>query len=99
MFAGIDFAFVRHGLARFDDTGEPIGKPLLITEVRTVLRSCCKRSALRAPDRPGGDRHYSKNLFATLAEASHDVVLLKPLVTRRFQDSSLECTKTGLSRV
>ena len=34
MFAGIDIASERHMLARLDDTGAPIGKPIPITEDR-----------------------------------------------------------------
>ena len=34
MFAGIDIASERHWLARLDDAGKPIGKPLPITEDR-----------------------------------------------------------------
>jgi len=34
MFAGIDIASERHMLARLDDQGAPIGKPLPITEDR-----------------------------------------------------------------
>jgi transposase len=38
--------------------------------------------------------HYWKNLYATLTAAGHDVVLLNPLVARRFQEAQLERTKT-----
>ena len=38
--------------------------------------------------------HYWKNLFAVLAAAGHEVALLNPFVARRFQDASLERTKT-----
>ena len=34
MFAGIDIASERHVLARLDDAGVPIGKPITITEDR-----------------------------------------------------------------
>ena len=34
MFAGIDIASERHTLARLDDMGAPIGKPVTITEDR-----------------------------------------------------------------
>ena len=34
MFAGIDIACERHMLARLDDQGAPIGKPMPITEDR-----------------------------------------------------------------
>lgn len=49
--------------------------------------------------------HYWKNLFAVLTAAGHDVALLNPLVARRFQQASLERTKTdaidafGLARL
>jgi transposase len=38
--------------------------------------------------------HYWKNLFAVLAASGHDVALLDPFLARRFQDASLERTKT-----
>ena len=49
--------------------------------------------------------HYWKNLFAVLTAAGHDVALLNPFTARRFQDASLERTKTdaidaeGLARL
>lgn len=36
MFAGIDIASVRHVLARLDDAGTAIGKPITITEERAA---------------------------------------------------------------
>ena len=106
MFAGIDIASERHWLARLDDAGKPIGKPLPITEDREgydkLLQALGAAPALVALEATG---HYWKNLFAALAAAGHDVVLLNPLVARRFQDSSLERTKTdaidaqGLARL
>jgi transposase len=49
--------------------------------------------------------HYWKNLFAVLTTAGHEVALINPLVARRFQEASLERTKTdaidahGLARL
>lgn len=106
MFAGIDIASERHWLARLDEAGKPIGKPLPITEDREgydkLLQALGPSPVLIVLEATG---HYWKNLFAALAAAGHDVVLLNPLVARRFQDSSLERTKTdaidaqGLARL
>jgi transposase len=106
MFAGIDIASERHMLARLDDLGAPIGKPMPITEDRsgydTLLKALEPPPVLVAMEATG---HYWKNLFAVLVAAGHDVALLNPFLTRRFQDSSLERTKTdaidaqGLARL
>ncbi len=106
MFAGIDIASERHMLARLDDQGAPIGKPMPITEDRAgydaLLRALGEAPVLIAMEATG---HYWKNLFAVLAAAGHEVALLNPFVARRFQDSSLERTKTdaidaqGLARL
>ena len=106
MFAGIDIASERHMLARLDDHGAPIGKPVPITEDRAgydaLLAALGKPPALVAMEATG---HYWKNLFVVLAAAGHEVALLNPFVARRFQDASLERTKTdaidaqGLARL
>ena len=106
MFAGIDIASERHMLARLDDHGAPIGKPMPITEDRAgydaLLAALGKPPALVAMEATG---HYWKNLFVVLAAAGHEVALLNPFVARRFQDASLERTKTdaidaqGLARL
>lgn len=106
MFAGIDIASERHMLARLDDTGAPIGKPMPITEDRAgydaLLKALGPPPVLIAMEATG---HYWKNLFAVLAAAGHEVALLNPFVARRFQDASLERTKTdaidahGLARL
>lgn len=106
MFAGIDVASERHTLARLDDSGAPIGKPILITEDRdgydALLKALGPPPVLVVVEATG---HYWKNLFAVLTAAGHEVALLSPFVTRRFQDSSLERTKTdaidahGLARL
>jgi transposase len=106
MFAGIDIASERHVLARLDDSGAPVGKPIGFTEDRggydTMLKALGEPPALVAMEATG---HYWKNLFAVLVAAGHDVALLNPLLARRFQDSSLERTKTdaidaqGLARL
>ena len=106
MFAGIDVASERHMLARLDDKGAPIGKPIPITEDRAgydaLLRALGPPPVLVAMEATG---HYWKNIFAVLAAAGHDVALLNPFVARRFQDASLERTKTdaidaqGLARL
>ena len=95
MFAGIDIASERHMLARLDDQGAPIGKPMAITEDRAgydiLLKALGEAPVLIAMEATG---HYWKNIFAVLAAAGHEVALLNPFVARRFQDSSLERTKT-----
>jgi transposase len=106
MFAGIDVAAERHVLARLDDAGAPIGRPLPFAEDRdghdALLRALGPPPALVAMEATG---HYWKNLFAALAAAGHDVALLSPLVARRFQEAGLERTKTdaidaqGLARL
>ena len=106
MFAGIDIASERHMLARLDDAGAPLGKPTPITEDRsgydTLLKALGPPPVLVAMEATG---HYWKNLFAVLTAAGHDVALLNPFLARRFQDASLERTKTdsidacGLARL
>ena len=106
MFAGIDIASERHMLARLDDTGTPIGKPTPITEDRAgydaLLKALGVPPVLVTMEATG---HYWKNLFAVLVAAGHEVALLNPLIARRFQDSSLQRTKTdaidahGLARL
>ena len=97
MFAGIDIASERHVLARLDDDGAPIGKSMTITEDRkgydALLEALGSAPALVVMEATG---HYWKNLFAVLTAAGHEVVLLNPFVARRFQDSSLERTKTDV---
>lgn len=106
MFAGIDIASERHVLARLDDAGAPIGKPISFTEDRAgydaLLAALAPTPVLIVMEATG---HYWKNLFAVLTAAGHDVALLNPLIARRFQEASLERTKTdaidatGLARL
>lgn len=106
MFAGIDIASERHMLARLDDAGAPVGKSVPITEDRagydTLLKALGPPPVLVAMEATG---HYWKNLFAVLIAAGHEVALLNPFQARRFQDASLERTKTdaidaaGLARL
>ena len=106
MFAGIDIASERHMLARLDDQGAPIGKPMPVTEDRAgydaLLKALGPPPVLVAMEATG---HYWKNIFAVLAAAGHEVALLNPFVARRFQDASLERAKTdaidaqGLARL
>lgn len=106
MFAGIDVASERHWLARLDDAGKPIGKPVSITEDRDgrdkLVQALGPAPVLVALEATG---HNWQNLFSTLVAAGHDVAVLNPLVARRFQDASLERIKTdaidgqGLARL
>jgi transposase len=106
MFAGIDIASERHVLARLDDAGAAIGKPITITEDRAgydaLLAALAPPPVLIVMEATG---HYWKNLFAVLTAAGHHVALLNPLIARRFQEASLERTKTdaidaaGLARL
>ena len=95
MFAGIDIASERHVVARLDAAGAPIGRPIAITEDQAgyakLIEALGPPPALIVMEATG---HYWKNLFAVLAAAGHDVALLNPFTTRRFQDASLERTKT-----
>jgi transposase len=106
MFAGIDVASERHVLARLDDAGVAIGKPLAIAEDREgyelMLKSLGAPPVLVVMEATG---HYWKNLFAVLTAAGHEVALVNPLAARRFQEASLERAKTdaidaaGLARL
>lgn len=95
MFAGIDVAAERHVLARLDGAGQPLGRPIGFDEdasgYRVVLEALGPPPALVTMEATG---HYWKNLYATLAAAGHEVVLLNPIVARRFQQARLERTKT-----
>lgn len=95
MFAGIDVASERHVLARLGGTGQPLGRPIGIDEdaggYRMLLEALGPPPALVVMEATG---HYWKNLYATLVAAGHDVVLLNPIVARRFQQARLERTKT-----
>lgn len=96
MFAGIDVASERHVLARLDGTGQPLGRPIAIDEdaggYRMMLEALGPPPALVVMKAATG--HYWKNLYATLVAAGHDVVLLNPIVARRFQQAQLERIKT-----
>ena len=106
MFAGIDIASERHVLARLDDAGGAIGKPITISEDRAgyhaLLAALGPPPVLIVMEATG---HYWKNLFVVLTTAGHDVALLNPLIARRFQETNLERTKTdaidamGLARL
>lgn len=106
MFAGIDIASERHMLARLDATGAPIGRPVAITEDQagyaTLLEALGRTPALIVMEATG---HYWKNVFAVLVAAGHEIALINPLAARRFQEASLERTKTdaidalGLARL
>lgn len=106
MIVGIDVAAERHMLARLDDTGAPLGRPLAITEDREgydgLLKALGTPPVLVVMEATG---HYWKNLFAVLTAAGHEVALINPLAARRFQDAALERTKTdtidaaGLARL
>ena len=95
MFAGIDIASERHVLARLDSGGRPIGRPIAFTEDQAgyarLAEALGPPPVLVAMEATG---HYWKNLFAVLTAAGHEVVLLNPFTARRFQDASLERTKT-----
>lgn len=95
MFAGIDIASERHMLARLDAEGKPLGRPIPVTEDQaghaTLLEALGPPPALIVMEATG---HYWKNLFAVLTAAGHEVALLNPFTARRFQDASLERTKT-----
>lgn len=95
MFAGIDIASERHMLARLDAEGGPLGRPIPFTEDQAgyakLIEALGPPPVLIALEATG---HYWKNLFAVLTAAGHEVALLNPFTARRFQDASLERTKT-----
>jgi transposase len=95
MFAGIDIASERHVLARRDDAGKPIGRPIAFTEDHAgytrLAEALGPPPALVAMEATG---HYWKNLFAMLTAAGHDVALRNAFTARRFRDASLERSKT-----
>jgi transposase len=106
MFAGIDVASETHTLARLDEAGAPIGRPIPITEDRAgydaLLAALGAPPALVVIEATG---HYWKNLFAVLTAAGHAVALINPLLARRFQEAGLARAKTdaidaqGLARL
>ena len=77
------------------DRGTPIAKPLPISEDRdgydALLQALGPSPILVVME---ATVHYWKNLFAVLVVAGHNVVLLNPFLSHRFQDSRLERTKT-----
>ena len=79
MFAGIDIASERHTLARLDDSGTSIGKPIAITEDRegydVLLKALGAPPVLVVMEATG---HYWKNLFAILTAAGHEVDAAQP---------------------
>lgn len=95
MFAGIDVAAEQHVLARLDVDGVPVGRPTAFAEdatgYSTMLAALRPAPVLVIIEATG---HYWKNLYVTLTAAGHDVVLLNPLVARRFQETQLKRTKT-----
>ena len=76
MFAGIDIASERHMLARLDDAGVAVGKPLAITEDRegydNLLKALGPPPVLIVMEATG---HYWKNLYAVLTASGHEVAL------------------------
>jgi transposase len=95
MFAGIDVAAELHVLARLDDKGEPMGRSIAFAEdaggYRTLLEALGPPPALVVMEATG---HYWKNLYATLAASGHNVVLLNPIIARRFREAQLKRTKS-----
>jgi len=95
MFAGIDVASERHELARLDGTDSRWAVRSELTRMRAattmLLEALGPPPALVVME---ATFHYWKNLYATLVAAGHDVVLLNPIVARRFQQAQLERTKT-----
>jgi transposase len=95
MFAKIDIASERHVLARLDGTGQPLGRPIGSDEDaggdRMLLEALGPPPALVVME---AICHHWTNLYATLVAASHNVLLLNPIVARRFQQAQLERTKT-----
>jgi len=96
-YAGIDVAAEAHALAAVAATdGTPSLKPTPFTEDRDgyallLARLDGLRPALVVLEATG---HYWKNLFAALTAAGHDVALINPLRSHRFQGEDLARAKT-----
>ncbi len=93
---GIDIAAETHVAAALDEAGAVRLKPMPFTEDAAGYKAL-----LAALDglRPvlvvmEGTGHCWRNLFAALAAADHDVALINPLRTHRFQAEDLARTKT-----
>ena len=84
MFAGIDIASERHVLARLDQTGAPIGRPMAFTEDQAGHQAGL--AALGAPPAlivMEATGHCWKNLYATLIAAGHEIALINRILPGR----------------
>ena len=94
-FVGIDIAAERHVFAILDEDGAVLARPTPFGEDAEgharLLQALADGPVLVVMEATG---HYWKNLFAVLIAAGHEVALLNPLRTRRFQDEDLARTKT-----
>jgi transposase len=95
-FIGIDVGSERHTVAIVDERGEPIQRPVSVTEDAAGYRQLLEllggsADALVAME---ATRHYWKNLFASLTAANFAIALLNPIRTRRFAEEELQRTKT-----
>jgi transposase len=95
-FAGIDIGSQTHVVAVVDEAGQVLLKPQPVNEDAEGYRALVEalgspQDVLVALEATG---HYWKNLFAHLAAAGFQLVLLNPVRTRRFAAEDLARTKT-----
>lgn len=95
-YAGIDIAAETHVVTVLDGQGTVLLKPMAFTEDRDgyerLLRALDPlRPMLVVMEATG---HYWKDLFAALTAAGHEVALINPLRSHRFQGEDLTRTKT-----
>lgn len=94
-FVGIDIAAERHVFAILGEDGAVLARPTPFGEnaegYAKLLRALAEGPALVVMEATG---HYWKNLFAALVAADHQVALLNPLRSRRFQEQDLPRTRT-----
>jgi transposase len=94
-FVGIDIAAERHVFAILGEDGAVLTRPTPFGEDAAgygrLLEALTGGPALVVMEATG---HYWKNLFAVLVAADHEVALLNPLRSRRFQEQDLPRTRT-----
>jgi transposase len=95
-FAGIDVGSQTHVVAIVDETGQVVLRPASFGEDLSGYQRLFEllgppADILVALEATG---HYSRNLFAALAQRSYPVALVNPLRTRRFAQEELMRAKT-----
>ena len=94
-YCGIDIASEKHVFAVIGEDGSVLVKPTSFGEdgegYAKLLARLGAGPTLVVMEATG---HYWKNLFAALAAAGHEVALINPLRTQRYQAQDLARTKT-----